>query len=308
MSIILNKIKQTIGNTLANYLNGPQHGYVPYAVTDTEKLRKVLQPGDVVLVEGDRRVSVAIKYLTTSSWSHAAIYVGDKYENGEKAGLFKTAEATENLGGSKTLEKFTHGNNSTTTIKKPKVLLEADVELGVIVVPLEKYSGLNVRICRPLNLQQDDLNFLLDHLLSRLGHQYDLKNIFDLARYLFPLPPVPYFMRRRMLSIGSGDPTRAICSTLIAEAFGKIKYPILPIIENIDNDSMVKDDTARRINLKRELLHIRHHSLYVPRDFDCSPYFKVVKPTTAIGFNYKELQWSRSESPEEIESLLQEKD
>jgi hypothetical protein len=32
--------------------------------------------------------------------------------------------------------------------------------------------------------------------------------------------------------------------------------------------------------------------LYCPRDFDISPYFNVVKPTIARGFNYKSLQWA----------------
>ena len=32
----------------------------------------------------------------------------------------------------------------------------------------------------------------------------------------------------RMIALGSGDPTRAICSTMIAQAFGLVHYPILP--------------------------------------------------------------------------------
>ena len=41
-----------------------------------EALEKTLQPGDVLLVEGNTRISVAIKYLTQSTWSHAALYLG----------------------------------------------------------------------------------------------------------------------------------------------------------------------------------------------------------------------------------------
>ena len=33
-----------------------------------------------------------------------------------------------------------------------------------------------------------------------------------------------------MLALGSSDPTRAICSTLIAEAFEAVGFPILPVI------------------------------------------------------------------------------
>jgi hypothetical protein len=94
-----------------------------------------------------------------------------------------------------------------------------------------------------------------------------------------------------MIALGSGDPTRAICSTLIAEAFGRVQYPILPTIEPAE-------PAATRVvspYSRREILHIRHYSLYTPRDFDLSPYFRVVKPTIERGFDYKELQWSAAD-------------
>jgi hypothetical protein len=56
-------------------------------------------------------------------------------------------------------------------------------------------------------------------VLARRGKQYDARRIIDLARYLSPYPAAPVWFRRRMLAIGSGDPTKAICSTLIAAAF-----------------------------------------------------------------------------------------
>jgi hypothetical protein len=48
---------------------------------------------------------------------------------------------------------------------------------------------------------------------------------------------------------------------------------------------------------RSEILHIRHHSLYAPADFDLSPYFKIVKPTIEEGFNYKGLTWAEDEAP-----------
>ena len=33
----------------------------------------VIEPGDVLLVEGDNRISAIIKYLTQSTWSHSAL-------------------------------------------------------------------------------------------------------------------------------------------------------------------------------------------------------------------------------------------
>jgi hypothetical protein len=104
-------------------------------------------------------------------------------------------------------------------------------------------------------------------------------------RYLLPQPPVPQRWRRRMIALGSGEPTRAICTTLIAQAFGSVRYPILPKVERTDDKS------------RREILHIRHHSLYTPRDFDVSPFFQIVKPTIESGFDYKHLEWADQASP-----------
>ncbi len=118
------------------------------------------------------------------------------------------------------------------------------------------------------------------YAVERIGFAYDLKNIIDLLRYLFPLP-VPHRWRRRLIALGSGDPTRQICSALIADAFRAVRYPILP---------KIKLTSSRQA--REQILEIRHSSLYCPRDFDISPYFNVVKPTIAQGFDYKSLHWA----------------
>jgi len=123
-------------------------------------------------------------------------------------------------------------------------------------------------------------------VIARLGLEYDTRNIFDLARYLLPTPPVPVRWRRRLIALGSGEPTRAICSTLIAQAFQHVRYPILPRVErNTEPEGQVKGYTAKEIH------HIRHYSLFAPRDFDLSPYFDIIKPTIEDGFDYKALTW-----------------
>ncbi|MNL74021.1 hypothetical protein D3C87_1995740 [compost metagenome] len=93
--------------------------------------------------------------------------------------------------------------------------------------------------------------------------------------------------RRRLLAFGSGDPTRAICSTLIAEAFEQIRYPILPEVTRAPGRASATSTYSRE-----EILHIRHYSLYTPRDFDLSPFFSIVKPTLEFGFDYKRLRWN----------------
>jgi hypothetical protein len=150
---------------------------------------------------------------------------------------------------------------------------------------LSKYARFHTRICRPTQLDDEDRARVCAYAAERIGFDYDLKNIIDLMRYLFPMP-VPQRWRRRMMALGSGHPTRIICSALIAQAFETVRYPILPKV------TLVESKAARR-----EILEIRHSSLYAPRDFDISPYFEVVKPTIVRGFNYKAVAWADRQRP-----------
>ncbi len=244
-------ILERIGSWLARKLAEPR--YLSTVPSRPDQLAAAIRPGDVLLVEGVSRFSLAIKYLTQSTWSHAALYVG--CWQGQQG-----------------------------------MLVEADVQEGVRLVPLSHFAHMHTRICRPVNLHDDEIAELIQYATERLGYRYDLKNIFDLMRYMVQTPPVPSRWRRRLLALGSGDPTRAICSSLIAQAFQSIRYPILPEItleKTLDRDLQ---------EIYQEILHIRHHSLFVPRDFDLSPYFEVVKPTLAAGFDPHHLTWGESSS------------
>ena len=108
---------------------------------------------------------------------------------------------------------------------QPSPFLEADIRDGVRAVGVAEFDGLNCRICRPVGLSAAEVSLVIAYVVDRLGLQYDMKNVVDLARYLLPTPPVPVRWRRRMLALGSGDPTRAICSTLIAQAFQAVQLP-----------------------------------------------------------------------------------
>src|SRR5512140_2204344 len=68
-------VRRWLGSRLSRYLCEPVPG-LHRTATDPNKLMACLQPGDVLLVEGQSRISVAIKYLTQSTWSHAALYTG----------------------------------------------------------------------------------------------------------------------------------------------------------------------------------------------------------------------------------------
>jgi len=238
-----------VGRLIARFLQRPVRGYEPFTPSDPEALRQSLEPGDVLLVEGNNHISGVIKYLTQSTWSHSALYVGP------------------------IADRFTEDG-------EPHVLIEANVGEGVVSAPLSKYFRFHTRICRPVSLTAEDSVAVCRYAIERIGFAYDMKNIVDLMRYLLPLP-VPQRWRRRMIALGSGDPSRLICSALVADAFSTVRYPILP-----------KITLARSMQALEQILEIRHSSLYCPRDFDISPYFNVVKPTIRQGFNYKALHWA----------------
>ncbi len=244
-----------VGQLLARYLEKPEEGYEPFTPSEADALRAMLKPGDVLLVEGNNHISGVIKYLTQSTWSHAALYcgpIGDREAaNGE-----------------------------------PLTLVEANIGQGVVAAPLSKYARFHTRICRPTGLSDEDRARVCAYAAERIGFDYDLKNIIDLMRYLLPMP-VPQRWRRRMMALGSGHPTRIICSALIAQAFETVRYPILPKVTKLDSEAA-----------RREILEIRHSSLYAPRDFDISPYFEVVKPTLVRGFDYKAMRWADVPSTE----------
>ena len=105
-----------------------------------------MQPGDVLLVEGNQRISSAIKYLTQSTWSHAAYFVG------RDAGL-----------------RDKHGH--------PAALIEADLTDGVIAASLTKYLGYNTRICRPALITEEDRAIVSDYIIKSIGQSYDVKNV-----------------------------------------------------------------------------------------------------------------------------------
>ena len=238
-----------IGRAMGRYLSEPVTHYRPLATSSPDLLAPTLRPGDVLLVEGNTRVSAAIKYLTQSTWSHAALYVGDALAGPDNA-------------------------------DDPPALIEADMVEGVWAVPVSKYAALHTRICRPFALTPEDAKRVVAYAVSRIGHTYDMKNMIDLVRYLMPMPPLPSRWRRRILALGSGDPTKAICSTLIAQAFHSVGYPVLPAMRRRRSDPGAEQHN-------REILYIRHYSVYTPRDFDISPYFEVVKPTVEHGFSYR---------------------
>ena len=250
------RLRDRLSGWLADYLSRPIAGFVPPAAHSRDQLVELLQPGDVLLVEGNLRISSVIKYITQSTWSHVAMYVGPQ-----------------------------PGARS----DDPPALVEAELGCGVILSPLSKYANFHTRICRPIGLRPEDRERVVAYALARVGHGYDLKNVIDLARDRLSPTSVAASLKRGLRALGSGEPTRTICSTLIAQAFQSVRYPILATRRMLpcrDAPPDHKDDCVE------EAWEARHFSMFAPRDFDVSPYFAVVKPLPVLDFDYTRLRWA----------------
>jgi len=269
-----------IANCAISLLTKPVARYTVAIPNDVPQLRRNVRKCDVILVEGNERISECIKYLTQSSWSHSGLYVGDEP-------LRRDPELRHEL-----IEKFGEEANW--------LVLEALVEGGVVLTPLSKYRDFNIRICRPYKLTVVDERAIIDYAMSHVGDRYDFRNIFDLLRYFLPVTMVPARWRRRALHFGSSDPTRVICSSLIAEGFHRVRYPIVPRYEPFPPgfepagrvDGLV-GRFRRRPRAAPGLLRMVSPTLIMPRDFDLSPYFEVVKFSVVEGsrFDYHSLLW-----------------
>jgi len=259
-------------------LTQPLATYVLRVPNHIDTMKRTLRPGDVLLVEGDQRISQVIRYLTQSSWSHCAIYVGDELLRGDET---RAAELRERFGDD-----------------AQYLLVEADSSAGVTANPLGKYEPYNVRVCRPQGLSREDAGEVLRHVIAHLGRRYNVRHIFDLARFFFPVSLVPRRWRRAALTFGTSPTNRAvICSTMIAEAFTRVGYPILPEVVLVDSGpppgpwwrrALAYDQGRPRARFRRP-----NNSVITPRDFDLSPYFEVVKFNHLADprFDYRHIEW-----------------
>ena len=229
---------------------------------DFEVIIKRIQLGDVLLVEGRTRVGRIIKNITRSSWSHAAMCIGPINEIDE-------VHLREKI-----YQHYTGPDNV-------PLLIEAEIDRGTVVTPVSDYRDFHVRVARPIGLSEVDAKRVIAYMIDRLGNDYDVKQLLDLARFLLPWWIfVPRRWQSSLFEKNAGEATRNVCASLIAEGLQSVGFPVLPLIE-------------RR---QRGQLHFyrRNPKLYTPRDFDYSPFFKILKypllNETPSGY-YKAIDW-----------------
>ncbi len=224
-------------------------------LSDFERIRHEVRPCDVILVEGRSRVSEVIKLVTQSTWSHAALYIGRLHDIEDP--LLQDSLRKHYIG---TADK--------------QLIIESELGMGTVVRPLTAYEQEHLRICRPRGLGYSDSQEIVRYAIGRLGTAYDVRQIFDLLRFLFPWFIMPRRWRSSLFSTNPGASTHTVCSTMIAEAFGSIHFPILPLVKRVEGEKV--------------RLYMRNPKLCVPSDFDYSPYFDIIKYPFLDIHNYAE--------------------
>ncbi len=255
-------------------------------LTSFERLRYELRPGDVLLVEGRSNVAEIIKSITQSMWTHSFFYIGRLHDIDDP--MLRDH-----------IQKYRH------CMPEEQLIIEAILGKGIIVTSIEDYEGEHLRICRPRGITRADSQKVIKYAINDLGKDYNVRQIMDLARFMFPYWFLPRRWRSSLFEHNAGRPTKTVCSTMMAEAFAKVRVPIIQVLH--------QDETG---NLKL----IRGNSqLMTPRDFDHSPYFDVIK-YPILDFDelgiYRKLPWDQTSvhcddigdcfysHPEEIENLI----
>ena len=248
---------------------------------DTDCLHATLKPGDVLLLEGRSRIGAIIKIITRSSWSHAAICIG-------------TLNAIKDDNLRNKVSEHWQGDPDV------MLLVEAEIDRGTVVTPFSHYLDYHMRICKPIGLSRQDRRAVIAYVIEHLGADYNLHQMLDLARFLVPWWTfIPRRWHSSLFEHNAGEPTRTVCSSLIANAFQSVDFPILPLIEQ---------DSEGKYRLFR-----RNPKLFVPRDFDYSPFFEVVKCPLLVSSSmfsgkpktgyYRKLEWLDEPSAEDDERL-----
>lgn len=275
------RLRDWLTARLIRFLDQPVGHYEQHHPNDLALLRRQIRRGDVLLVEGHHRISAIIKYLTHSSWSHAGLYVGDE--------LVRRGGPLRDLA----LEHFGDEAES--------LIVEALTE-GVVASPLSKYVDHNVRLCRPHRLRPEHLEHVIEGAVASIGLRYDLKNVVELALYLARVSLMPVRYRRRALRFGSGA-SQVICTSLLGQLFQEVGFPVLPsVAQRKAPDAPRRQGLLARIGVGSEpysaVYRRRHPTLLMPRDFDLSPFFEIVKFNVIAEkhFDYERIEWEESGS------------
>jgi hypothetical protein len=261
--VLIERLKAAILEWLRT--DPPDFGHL---LCDFDRIQYEIRPCDVLLIEGHSRASHIIQNLTQSPWSHAALYMGRLRDLANPVLRDRARE-------------FYSGPDD------QHLVIESNLGQGTVIESLEKYKMSHIRICRPKGISRKDAQQVISFAIGRLGTEYNVRHIIDLCRLLLPWSIIPRRWRSSIFEKNKGAPTREICSSMLAEAFESVHFPILPVI---------KEHADKGLQFYR-----RNSRLFTPRDFDYSPFFEIIKyPIIELSEHsaYRHLPWNE-ENPEE---------
>ncbi len=257
----------TVGNWLVGLISRhltEEKPKTPSYLCDFDRISHEVRSADVLLVEGQNRISKIIQRITHSPWTHSVLYIGRLHDIDDPQ-----------------IRELVHKHYKGKL--NDQLIIESIVGKGTIVSPLTEYKNDHLRICRPSGLSHQDAQHVVNHATKNLGKEYNLRHFFDLGRFLLASRLLPRQWRSSLFSRNPGKATQDICSSMIAGAFTSIKFPILPLI---------RKDEKKRL----EMIH-RNPKLVTPSNFDYSPYFEIIKYPIFIVSNvapYRDLPWNEN--------------
>lgn len=211
---------------------------------DFDRIKQSAKPGDVLLIEGRSSVDGTIKKLTQSHWSHGALYIGRLIDIDDMA-----------------LRELVRSHIDCDT--DTPLIVHSVLGQGTIIEPLQELEREHIRLCRPKGLAKGDVQQVIRYMLSQVATDREEYHFMDIMRFFFPWSLVPQRWRMPLLRYNYGKHVELVSCSVIANAFGFVQFPIMPLVKTTRNGGT-------------QLLR-RKPRLCMPVDFDVSPYFEIVK-------------------------------
>ena len=232
------KAKQTILHWLTKEI---KIKYSPPCDFDT--ILKIVQPADVLLIQWHSRMSSIIAHLSQSPWTHAVLYIG------------KITDMKDPLLKQSILNHY-HGD-----LNEP-LILGGVVAKVARISPLKHYQKQHIRICRAIEITEQQKQQVLHRALSAIGYEPTNRQIWNLVKLMLCRTLLPQGLFDRLFK-SHGYLKPQIYASIIAEAFDSARFPIMPLITRQGSGQyQISPKDVRTIT---------------PKDFDESPYFETIK-------------------------------
>lgn len=237
-------IKQKLRDRLVDLVLAKNEAVTSH-LADYDVLRVKIRPGDVLVSYECNRIGRVINKLSNSPWTHCGLYIGKPVE----------IEDTE----TRALVKKHYKED-----EHDALVIEANLASGVKIHSLEKYKDEHVRICRPKGLSHKKIQKVLAFAIHTVGQEYDVVHVWDLLLFLaLPVRLLPTKTRSRLFSVKDPESLRDICSHMIASAFASVNFPVMQLPTVTSEGKILFDEKPCK--------------LILPKDFEESPYFDILK-------------------------------